>query len=995
MDLQGALENCRSLSDCPRLVEALGGEPRFIPLPPELLARRTRNDAEQTQAAEVGRFGALPCIAIATQVPERSAARLARSMMMRGEPCLVIGVAASGILALGVGAEPPSVLTLDTGRPDSTALASLKRLRHLTGGGRVGAALRFAEALGGQRADRRFFESFRRIRDRFAEEGPAGAPMTDRRALALLHLTRVLFLYFIQQKGWLDGRDDFLTSAVDDHLARGRPVDRDLLRPLFFGTLNRPEASRGLPVKRFGRIPFLNGGLFEPHLLERRWSLARSNASWRAAFDEVFERFHFTLSDEGDVGTIAPDMLGRVFEGLMAADERHATGTYYTPSRLVASIVSSAFTSLLAERLAVGSDHAAALIDARDPAAGQVLSRIRLLDPAAGSGAFLLGALERLAALTDVRGPADGPRRRILRSQLFGVDLSAEAVRIAELRLWLAAVQGDPDGPEFEVEPLPNLDATLRQGDALQDPRWLTGHRRVPARSARALAEARRLFAGESGPGKRTAWRTLQGAERAAARESLELVRAGLDRRIEMILVDARAPDLFGVRRGLDRELRVRLAEAREDRRRACESARRLAREGALPWFDAPSAFAEVFAQSGGFDLVIGNPPWVRGELIPPRTREALASRYHWWRGGGGPFSHRPDLSVAFLERALELTAPGGVLSMLVPAKLATASYAGALRAGLSTQTSVDRLVDLTDDEGATFGAVTYPMVISVRKRPPLADQSVATALTGAGTLPQASLGAAPWVLKAPDAAKVAAMVRKTGLRFGEQFPIHLGVKSGCNAAFLRPTSRVEPDLVRIAVRGRDLAPYRIKAGTPMLYPHDRLGRPIKALPAGASRHLAPFRAALERRTDAGTGPWWALRRTGPASAPHRVAWADLARRLGAVPLPAGVVPLNSCYFAITPTADAMLAVATWLNSTWCRAVVRLGANPARGGFGRFNASTVGAAPWMAAAATDRTLIALGRDAAAGKEAADAIDRLVAQHLGLDARDRRALSTVA
>lgn len=990
------LASLHSLEDLSALVEALGGTSHFSPFEATAFRPLLRGATLPDRVAEVGRFGALPCIGIEGEDPGRAGARLARATASRGEPVFVLAIPPDrGRLIVAVGADPAAVISLDPAAPDRVVVAMLHRLHGLVGEGRVATALRFAEALGGKRIDRGFFAAFREVRDRFVEEGPAAASREERRALALLDLTRVLFLYFIQQKGWLDGRDDFLARAVDDHLAGRRGLQRHLLHPLFFGTLNRPEATRAASVRRFGRIPFLNGGLFEPHPLERRWTIARSDAAWRSAFDDLFEHFHFTLNEQGEGLAVAPDMLGRVFEGLMAEDERRLTGTFYTPSHLVDRIVAAAIESLLAERLGIVPGAAGELIRQRDPIADQVLSRCRVLDPAVGSGAFLLGTLELFDRLALARDPRPDHRRRILRSRLFGVDLSAEAVRLAELRLWLAAVRDDPDGPESPVEPLPNLDASLRQGDTLHDPRWLAGLRRAPTRSARALSEARRLFAGLSGPGKKEAWRALRSAELEAARESLTLAAADLDQRIDLILGDARAPDLFGTRRGLDRPLRAALRAARDDRRRINGARRRLAHDGALPWFDAPSAFGEVFATAGGFDLVIGNPPWVRAEELPARSRTALAERYKWWNGGTGPFSHRPDLAVAFLERGLELTAPGGVLAMLVPAKIVTAAYGTAARQGLAATTSLDRIADLTREDSAAFDAVTYPLALITRKRPPSETQVVATTLIGPGTIPQPLLCGGPWILGAPDAGRVAERVRREGTLLGADFAIHLGVKSGCNAAFLHPPAEIERGLIRPAVRGRDLQPFRHSSTTPLLYPHDRLGRPRRTLPPGALRHLARYRGELEARADATSGPWWALHRTIPASAPHRVAWPDLARRLQAVPLAEEIVPLNSCYFAIAGSEENALALCGWLNTSWIRAITALGADPARGGFARFNARTVARVPWRVEATRDRRLIGAVRRAIRGEEGTDDIDHAVAEHLGLDARDRRALRPLA
>ena len=93
-----------------------------------------------------------------------------------------------------------------------------------------------------------------------------------------------------------------------------------------------------------------------------------------------------------------------------------------------------------------------------------------LLDPAVGSGAFLLGALERMAQIRAGEEPPAALRRRILERNLFGVDLNPMAVRLAELRLWLAVIAVDGTTDPEEVEPLPNLDGMVRQGDSLLDP---------------------------------------------------------------------------------------------------------------------------------------------------------------------------------------------------------------------------------------------------------------------------------------------------------------------------------------------------------------------------------------------------------------------------------------------------------------------------------------------------------------------------------------------
>jgi hypothetical protein len=130
-------------------------------------------------------------------------------------------------------------------RPDEAGLAT---------------ALRLAEALAGRGIDDRFFAAFTTSLRSLIGGLPGRMPLPDRHALALLQLTRILFLYFVEAKGWLAGRPRFLREEVDRCLAARRSLHRDLLRPLFFGTLNRPYGERGALARRFGPVPSSTAG---------------------------------------------------------------------------------------------------------------------------------------------------------------------------------------------------------------------------------------------------------------------------------------------------------------------------------------------------------------------------------------------------------------------------------------------------------------------------------------------------------------------------------------------------------------------------------------------------------------------------------------------------------------------------------------------------------------------------------------------------------------
>jgi len=995
MDFQTLLPTLRTLPDLRRLVAALGHPPvwrPFDPAQPGWLARA---------AAQIGGAEGFPWLALEGDDPVRIAREVSRSLLSQGRNAgLLVFDPAARLLVIAVGTSPATLLPLLLDQPEPRDLERLRRLALAAGATGLGYALRAVEALSGEDAGQRFFRAFRRTMTLMASGLGGTLRQQERESLALVQLTRILFLYFVQSKGWLDGQPDFLRRAVDRTLGGRRRLHRDLFRPLFFGTLNRPAASRGR-AGAFGRIPFLNGGLFEPHPLERAWRGDIPDDCWRAAFDDLFERFHFTVHEAGAPGAIAPDMLGRVFEGLMAPDARRASGAFYTPARLVTRVVDAALTAWLSERQQVDTTEADRRLRARSPEVRLALRDITILDPAVGSGAFLLGALERLAVLRQGELPPAELRRTILERNLFGVDLNPMAVRLAELRLWLAVIAEETVTDPMAVPPLPNLDAMLRQGDSLLDPAACLATLGIRPDAATAeLGELRRSFVREAGPGKRAALRRLRQGETRAVERGLAQAHDRQMRLATRCLVDAKSPTLFGERRGLDRELRAQLGVARRGVAEVRRLQRRLRQEGMVPWFSYEGQFADILAR-GGFDLVVGNPPWVRAEALPPRMRSALARRYTIWRTSGPGFRHQPDLALAFVERGVELLTSGGVLALLLPAKLATAGYAQRGRQFLSRRTTLHAVADLRDDPAAVFEATTYPAVIIAARRAPPAGHRLRLTLDPASeaTRPQALLGIGPWLLGTPTIIAAAELARAGHPAVGATGTPQLGVKTGANAVFLSPPPEIEVTLVRPALRGRDIRPFRARPGSRLLFPHDARGQVLPRLPAAATRYLAAHAPLLRARSDYQAGPLWTLFRTGPAVAPFRVIWADLALRLEAValtgPADTGVIPLNSCYLLALPDAGPALALTAWLNCSWLRALARLDADPAAGGYARFNARVVAALPLPHGVLHDSRLVELAERGARGEPIQEALDDHTAGLLGLSAAARAALAGVA
>jgi len=1001
--LEQVLDGIHTLPHLQQLVRGLGYEVDWEEIPPTTWLGRSRHGRAIRRAAVVGRRGGFTWFAIDTGDPVSLARALAGQLARRGEHAGVLALdPARRQLAISVSFGPYPVLPLELAAPSRLALHCLERAS--AGGPRqsIVAAARLADALDAAEPGARFIRRFRGLFVAFTEHLPETIPQRDRQRLALLQLTRVLFLYFVQSRGWLNEDVDFLRRGVDRCLTEGADLHRAFFGPLFFGTLNQPYERRTVASRRFGNIPFLNGGLFEPHWLERRYGPHISNELWSRAFDDLFERFHFTPREQRDGQSIAPDMLGRVFEGMMDSEERKKSGTYYTPTALVRDLFEAGVGAFLTARHGLGADELAGRIHKRDPGLAVMVRTLTILDPAVGSGAFLLGALEWLADVLRDDGPAAMVRRQILANNIFGVDTSAIAVTLTELRLWLAVLAEEHDCEPAAVEPLPNLDCLIRQGDSLSDPFQTVhslSHRTLAG--GRLLGEIRRRLVHTTGPDKSKRTRLLKRVESRALRLWLDETEAQLDRQLAEAIATGKSKTLFGDRQGLDISLRAHVRAVRAQRYRLRQARRRFEREREWPWFHYQSHFADIFTIDGGFDLVVGNPPWIRAELLSSHVRQHLARRFRWWGGGSGRgFRHQPDLALAFLERGLELAHRNGSVAFLLPAKLATAGYAKKARRVLAQETTLHAVADLTPTHARSFDATTYPLAVVATKGRPSHSHTVRSALAVAEAIkvPQRDLRAAEtWLIKSDDVHRAVAELGSHPT-VGDHLVCHLGVKTGANAIFLNPDADVEPHLLRPALRGRDIAAWSSEPRISIIWTHDSSGLPRRVLPPRADRYFSRYAARLRGRADFRTGPPWQLFRVGPTLAEYKVVWADIARRLAAVALTPtthrGVILLNTCYLIPVKSAENARALAAWLNSTWIRAAAAVRADPARGGFARFNARVVASLPLPPAVLTDHRFAQLGDNARNSPSAQGSVDELAAHYLGLSPSACEALQGV-
>ena len=816
-----------------------------------------------------------------------------------------------------------------------------------------------------QRFLRRFQASLRDATTELALLFPK-EPMAALHAEAMLLLSRLLFLAFVEERGWLAGDRRFLRTRLEGDLAAGREYFACTLRPLFFGCLNVLEEERGA-ARRLGPIPYLNGGLFQPSLFEERNPDVRlPNTLLRRIVLDTFGAFAFRMEPETSGDVIDPEMLGRVFESLMDSDDRGRSGSFYTPRPIAQALAGHA----VAAWLDANREHGA-------------LTRITVLDPACGSGALLLAVLhvivrrhKLLAETPDIR--------QIVASSLYGVDRNPDAVRLCELRLWLAIAAAHREGDP--IEPLPNLDRNILPGDSLLGATDFLGEEKVAVygglldalRQQRALLERYRFAAYSERSALHRALRDNDGRFASA------LLRQSIIEG-ESALRDAAGA---GVRSGAD------LRRARERHEDLEKERALLARieDGALDFFSFNVHFAPIMAV-GGFDLVLGNPPWVRSAAIEERSRRVLRARYRLFRGEAGEALAQPDLAIAFFERAMALTARRGVLALLVPSKIATAGYAAPLRHALRGR--VLSVMEWSAD--ARFDAHVDPLGVVLR--PHAMSPSIRLMQDGGVTeVPALELRAAPgseWAVVPP---LLLPLLRRL---YAEHPPLEtalgrrpfMGVKTGDNARFfldardvvgrtLVTTAGVKVPLasVCLCVPGRNVRRWKVEGSIWMLRvtAEDRRTPPpwLQELAEGRGVTPADFRFAFAAADEA----------------PRRVVWKDVSRGVAAVVLPQSakigtnhiaVVPNQTLYAVSAGSDEEAHLIAAVLNSTIAGALLVAVAERAKDHHYRYFGRTVAILPWADVAAVRTELAEFSRRAHEGADVASDLDRVVARAYAL------------
>lgn len=500
---------------------------------------------------------------------------------------------------------------------------------------------------------------------------------------------RIVFLYFLQSKGWLAGNlhymHDLFYNASDE--VKGDFLDK-VLEPMFFGLLNtRPEDRSSAPlvngvgvkyIPNADEIPYLNGGLFQQEKIDEVESVFPAGM-FQSLFD-FFDSYNFTIDEndpnDAEVG-VDPEMLGKIFENLL--EDNKDKGAFYTPKEIVRYMCQESLTAYLQTGIddAEIKEHIANFVKTNDVeelggasselamSIDQKLIDVKICDPAIGSGAFPMGLLRELYAcrksieIFEEDNAAD-IKRHIIQNNIYGVDIEKGAVDIARLRFWLALIID-----EKEPMPLPNLDFKIMQGNSL-----LESYKGVDLDV--------------------TSKKLKTGKDTKKTRGVLSLGFEETD--VQKVIQDLVKSYFSITDHTLRAQRRQQIDKYVKDYIKVCAEGNHEVQD-AVDELEIPNDqfflwhtyFADVFEQ-GGFDIVIGNPPY--GVSIKDDYRKAVVKSW----------GNVPDYEIYyyFIVLAAPLLKEKGIMSYIIPNTFLFNTFAKHFREMLVEKWNVLEILDCT-----------------------------------------------------------------------------------------------------------------------------------------------------------------------------------------------------------------------------------------------------------------------------------------------------------
>ena len=469
---------------------------------------------------------------------------------------------------------------------------------------------------------------------------------------------RITFLHFLQRKGWMCGDLNYMQNMFENSAYKNDYLD-SVLEPLFFGILNTKPAEREALFADYGwdksllaewkDIPYLNGGLFERDAEDEPES--RFPADYFKRLFQFFSEYNFTIDEndpnDAEVG-VDPEMLGKIFENLL--EDNKDKGAFYTPKEIVRYMCQESLIAYLETNTSIAKDKirqfvlspeegVADIPENKKPKLLAALEEVKICDPAIGSGAFPMGLLNELLhcreALSGEHYDRAEIKKSIIQNNIYGVDIEKGAVDIARLRFWLSIVV-DEETPS----PLPNLDYKIMQGNSL-----IESYEGVDLSKLTYEKECKKdkgeitLFDDEKNRLQKTVSLLLSSYYSCCDHDKKVRLRKEISNTINKQLESQSYASKI-----LSELKDINLAENNR-------------------FFLWHTWFSDVFSREegkNGFNIVIGNPPYVSVKAISDKMKKIYSSLFETAKG-------RFNLFTLFLELFHKLGKQNGVTCLIIP----------------------------------------------------------------------------------------------------------------------------------------------------------------------------------------------------------------------------------------------------------------------------------------------------------------------------------------
>ena len=534
------------------------------------------------------------------------------------------------------------------------------------------------EAFSVDALSKEFFDEYHRhydiIVDELKRQGFDGAIIHD---YVKKMMGRIVFLHFLQKKGWLNGNLAFLRDLFFFSPHQGDFLEQ-VLEPLFFGIFNTENANREQLFKTKGwdkglledwkELPYLNGGLFE------RDAVDEQNITLPASlFEDLFTfmaSYNFTVDendpDDAEVG-VDPEMLGKIFESLL--EDNKAKGAFYTPKEIVRYMCKESLIAYLGTRTSSSSNGIEASIRAfvethemqpelepyRDTL-DAALREVKICDPAIGSGAFPMGLLNELwrcrEAIEETSSRVE-LKKEIIENNIYGVDIEKGAIDIARLRFWLSIVV-DAEKPE----PLPNFDYKFMQGNSLVESYKGVALSRISNRLPGGQSKSTQLLLGlDSDLSRKNLQRLMRDYFSVTNHKQKAIMRQAINDVVKQLITD-----FIG---GTNLE--------------------KLDPSANQEFFLWHTWFKDVL-DYGGFNIVIANPPYVK-EYTNRAAFDGFRETSPYYLG-------KMDLWYGFACHGIDLLQPNGILCFIAQNNWTTSAGAKKMRNKVVKDTQILQLLD-------------------------------------------------------------------------------------------------------------------------------------------------------------------------------------------------------------------------------------------------------------------------------------------------------------